>query len=121
MRSASRKYIARSPRLSSFHPEYYIFHNTYLQLGVQHGALGVLLYIWLFVVLFRLGARPNCGSTEREYPFGPGFRLMWRIMLCVYLLNATVVVMNYQFLNGYMFTIAGILASHKAWQVGDRA
>lgn len=108
-------------RLSSFHPEYYIFHNTYLQLGVQHGALGVLLYIWLFVVLFRLGARPNCGSTEREYPFGPGFRLMWRIMLCVYLLNATVVVMNYQFLNGYMFTIAGILASHKAWQVGDRA
>lgn len=108
-------------RLSSFHPEYYIFHNTYLQLAVQHGTVGVVLYIWLFVVLFRLGAPPNCGSTEREYPFGPGFRLMWRIMLCVYLLNASVVVMNYQFLNGYLFTIAGILASQQtAGEVGDR-
>ena len=88
---------------------------------MQHGAIGILLYIWLFVVLFRLGARASFRSTERERPFGAGFGLMWRIMLCVYLLNASVVVMNYQFLNGYLFTIAGILASQqKAGEVGDR-
>jgi len=100
-------------RLSSFHPEYYIFHNTYLQLAVQHGALGLLLYVWLFVGLFCLGSRGNIRSNMRECPFGAGFRLMWRIMLCVYLLNASVVVMNYQFLNGYLFTIAGILAAQE--------
>lgn len=109
-------------RLSSFHPEYYILHNTYLQLAVQHGVIGVLLYVWLFILLFRLGSRASCSPTERECLFGPGFGLMWRIMLCVYLLNASVVVMNYQFLNGYMFMIAGILASQqKAGQVGDRS
>lgn len=100
-------------RLSSFHPEYYILHNTYLQLAVQHGVIGVWLYVWLFILLFRLGSRASCSPTERECPFGSGFRLMWRIMLCVYLLNASVVVMNYQFLNGYMFTIAGILAAQQ--------
>jgi len=108
-------------RVSSFHPEYYIFHNTYLEVAVQHGTVGVLLYVWLFVGLFRVGNRANFPQATREYPFGAGFGLMWRIMLCVYLLNASVVVMNYQFLNGYMFTIAGILASQqKAGEVGDR-
>lgn len=100
-------------RLSSFHPEYYIFHNTYLQLAVQHGVAGVLLYAWLFIVFFRLGSGANFHQTPRERPFGPGFGLMWRIMLCVYLLNASVVVMSYQFLNGYLFTMAGILAAQQ--------
>jgi putative inorganic carbon (HCO3(-)) transporter len=100
-------------RLSDFHPEYYIFHNTYLQLAVQHGAIGLLLYIWLSVVFFRLGGRTKFISARRESPFGPDFALMWRVMLCVYLLNASVVVMNYQFVNGYMFTIAGILAAQQ--------
>jgi putative inorganic carbon (hco3(-)) transporter len=97
-------------RLSSFHPEYYIFHNTYLQLAVQHGALGLLLYLWLFIALFRLGARSKLAPGSRASPFGPEFGFTWRVMLCVYLLNACVVVMNYQFLNGYVFTIAGVLA-----------
>ncbi len=100
-------------RVSSFRPEYYIFHNTYLQLAVQHGVVGVALYIWMFIAFFRLGTLSSFNHAARECPFGPGFGLMWRIMLCVYLLNATVVVMNYQFLNGYMFTIAGILAAHQ--------
>jgi O-antigen ligase len=100
-------------RISGFHPEYYIFHNTYLQLAVQHGVVGLLLYFWLFIVLFRLGARENFSQAARACAFGPDFGLMWRIMLCVYLLNASVVVMNYQFLNGYMFTIAGILAAQQ--------
>ena len=100
-------------RLSSFHPEYYIFHNTYLQLAVQHGALGLLMYICLFIALFRLGSRTKLSAAARGSPFGPDFGVMWRVMLCVYLLNASVVVMNYQFLNGYMFTIAGILAARQ--------
>lgn len=100
-------------RLSSFHPEYYIFHNTFLQLAVQYGVVGVLLYAWLLVVLFRLGSGANFRQTALACPFGAGFGLMWRIMLCVYLLNASVVVMSYQFLNGYMFTIAGILAAQQ--------
>jgi putative inorganic carbon (hco3(-)) transporter len=106
-------------RISSFHPEYYIFHNTYLQLAIQYGAVGVLLYAWVFVVFFRLGARSK--SVPHECPFGPDFGLMWRIMLCVYLLNASVVVMNYQFLNGYMFTIAGILAAQPTGDAGVRS
>jgi putative inorganic carbon (hco3(-)) transporter len=106
-------------RISSFHPEYYIFHNTYLQLAIQYGAIGVLLYAWVFVVFFRLGARSK--SVPHECPFGPDFGLMWRIMLCVYLLNASAVVMNYQFLNGYMFTIAGILAAQQTGDAGVRS
>lgn len=100
-------------RLSSFHPDYYIFHNTYLQLAVQHGAIGLLLYIWILVVFVRLGGRTKFISARRESPFGHEFSFMWRVMLCVYLLNASVVVMNYQFVNGYVFTIAGILAAQQ--------
>ncbi len=102
--------IAR--RVSSFHPEFYIFHNTYLELTVEHGLIGLLLYGWLFASLFRL--RPKADGIEVPELFpGPGFGLAWRTALSVYLLNASVVVMNYQFLNGYMFTIAGIVAAQR--------
>jgi O-antigen ligase len=100
-------------RVSSFRPGYYLFHNTYLQLAVQHGAVGLVLYLWMFIAFFRLGARTKSSQFGRECPFGRGFGLMWRIMLFVYLLNATAVVMSYQFLNGYMFTIAGVLAAQQ--------
>ncbi|HET8826284.1 MAG TPA: hypothetical protein VFM77_14195, partial [Terriglobales bacterium] len=97
------------------------FHNTYLQLAVQRGAVGLLLYVWLFIAFFRLGNCSEFDHAARESVFGPEFGLLWRVMLCVYLLNASAVVMNYQFLNGYMFTIAGILAAQeKAGEVGVR-
>jgi O-antigen ligase len=99
-------------RVSSFHPEYFIFHNTYLELGVERGLLGLLLYAWLFLSLFRLNANTGEEVTDECFP-GPGFGLVWRTALCVYLLNASAVVMNYQFLNGYMFAIAGILAAQQ--------
>lgn len=108
-------------RLSSFHPEYYIFHNTYLQLAVQHGALGLLMYICIFIAFFRLGRRRKLSAAARGSPFGPDFGVMWRVMLCVYLLNASVVVMNYQFLNGYMFTIAGILAARQGQEKAENS
>ena len=40
-------------------------------------------------------------------------------MLGVYLFNASAVVMNYQFVNGFLFTIAGILAAQNSAQRGN--
>jgi len=101
-------------RVSSFHPEYYVFHNTFLELAVERGLLGLGLYVWLMICLFRLG-RPGAGSQGSGEPFsGPHFRKLWPVLLGVYLLNASVVVMNYQFVNAVLFTIAGILAARTA-------
>ena len=36
---------------------------------------------------------------------------VWPVMVAVYLFNGSFVVMNYQFVNGLLFTIAGILAA----------
>lgn len=92
-------------QVTDFHPEYYVFHNTYLDLAVSHGLLGLGLYVWLFVSLFRLA------NANRRGPLDEGFRKLWPAFLGVYLLNASAVVMNYQFVNGLLFTFAGILAS----------
>jgi putative inorganic carbon (HCO3(-)) transporter len=98
-------------RISSFHSELYVFHNTYLELAVQRGLLGLSLYAWLIVALFRLGGHaPGNGAMQ---VFGREFTFPWKLMLCVYLLNGSAVVMNYQFVNGFVFTIAGVLAWQK--------
>ncbi|HZR64608.1 MAG TPA: O-antigen ligase family protein [Terriglobales bacterium] len=98
-------------RVSSFHPEYYVFHNTFLELGVDHGLLGLGLYLWLIICLFQLGkSKSNFGHPDGAF-IGPHFRKLWPLLLAVYLLNASAVVMNYQFVNAVVFTIAGILAS----------
>src|SRR5437868_5674442 len=44
-------------RISGFHPEYYIFHNTYLELAVEHGILGLALDACCFLAFFRLASR----------------------------------------------------------------
>ena len=98
-------------RVSGFRPEYYVFHNTFLELAVQRGVLGVSLYVWLWICLFRL-RRCHTGKCLPDAPFSSaGFRNLWPVLLFVYLLNASAVVMNYQFVNAVVFTIAGILAS----------
>jgi len=38
-------------------------------------------------------------------------RSVWSLLVCVYLVNAMFVVMNYPFVNGLLFTFAGILAA----------
>jgi O-antigen ligase len=98
-------------RVSSFHPEYYVFHNTFLELAVQRGLLGLGLYVWLMVLLLQL--RSNAGaSEEQDSAFcNPHFRRLWPLLLLVYLVNASAVVMNYQFVNALLFTLAGILAA----------
>ena len=98
-------------RVSGFHPEYYVFHNTFLELAVERGLLGLGLYLWLMICLFRL--RKSTGMAhEFGGPFSNShFRKLWPLLLGVYLLNASAVVLNYQFVNALLFTIAGILAA----------
>jgi len=106
-------------RISTFHPEYYVFHNTFLELAVQRGLLGLGLYSWLMICLFRL-SRTATATTESDFAFSNlHFRKLWPLLLGAYLLNASAVVMNYQFVNAVLFTIAGILAA-QSWQ-GHRA
>jgi O-antigen ligase len=101
-----------SRRISDFHPEIFLFHNTYLEIAVEHGSLGLALYLWLFFDLFRLGrirtasSEPSSGNIFLDTEF----RSLWALLVGVYLLNASLVVMNYQFVNGLLFTVAGILA-----------
>jgi O-antigen ligase len=101
-------------RVRDFHPDYYVFHNTYLELATQHGVIGLGLYAWLMISLFRLTkARKKAAPEARAHFMDSGFHKLWPALLGVYLLNASVVVMNYQFVNGLMFTFAGILAAQK--------
>ena len=98
-------------RVSSFHPEYYVFHNTFLELAVERGLLGLGLYVWLMICLFRTGKPPEASAETASAFSNPHFRKLWPLLLGVYLLNASAVVMNYQFVNAVLFTIAGILAA----------
>jgi O-antigen ligase len=104
--------IAR--RISDFRPERYVFHNTYLELAVERGILGLGLYTWLMVSLFRLAKRPASKFSNGTHFLDGQFRRLWPVILVVYLVNASAVVMNYQFVNGFLFTLAGILAAQNA-------
>lgn len=97
-------------RVSSFHPEYYVFHNTFLELAVERGLLGLALYVWLIASLLRL--HKSCRDENCGQPFlSREFTQLWPLLLGVYLLNACAVVMNYQFVNALLFTMGGILAA----------
>lgn len=98
-------------RVTSFHPEYHVFHNTFLEVAVEHGILGLALYLWLIICLFRL-SRPVTASVSGDTPFSNAhFLRLWPLLLVIYLINANAVVMNYQFVNALLFTIAGVLAA----------
>jgi putative inorganic carbon (HCO3(-)) transporter len=104
---------AELPRHVSGYNEKLLYpHNTYLELLVEHGVLGLALYVWLMWELWRLrrGAIPvreNRGFLDQD------FHLLWPILLAVYWVNAAVVVMSYQFVNGLLFTMAGMLAAQR--------
>jgi O-antigen ligase len=99
-------------RVHDFHQKAFFFHNTYLEIAVQHGLLGLALYLWVVLDLFRVGSRrrPHAASGEGTF-LDENFRSLWPILVAVYLLNGSFVVMNYQFVNGLLFTIAGMLAA----------
>jgi putative inorganic carbon (HCO3(-)) transporter len=87
-------------------------HNTYLELLVEHGVLGLALYLWLMWELWRLG-RGAIPASENDGFLDHNFHRLWPILLGVYWLNAAVVVMSYQFVNGLLFTMAGMLAAQR--------
>jgi putative inorganic carbon (HCO3(-)) transporter len=103
-------------RVWDFHPEYYVFHNTYLELAVERGLIGLGLYAWLMLCLFRLSRTRQASADGEPHFLDSNFRKLWPLLLGVYLLNASAVVMNYQFVNGFLFTIAGILSAQNAAQ-----
>lgn len=99
-------------RVSDFHLNQFVVHNTYLEILVEHGLLGLGLYAWLMVRLFRLACSHSTSSCEPSGVFtSAGFRRQWSIILGVYFVNGFFVVMNYQFVNGLLYTLAGMLAA----------
>jgi putative inorganic carbon (hco3(-)) transporter len=81
-------------------------HNTYLQMLMEQGLLGFLLYLWLMIGMYRLG-RFDPGKRD---DLAESIRTLWPILLVIYLVNGTFAVMNYQFVNSVLFTFAGVLA-----------
>jgi len=80
--------------------------------GKEHGIFGFALYAWLMWEIWRLGRGP-VPQTERNGLLNQQFHAMWPIFVGIYLVNASVVVMNYQFVNGLLFTLAGMLAAQR--------
>ena len=85
-------------------------HNTYLELLVEHGIAGLALYAWLMWEIWRVG-RGSIPQGESNVFLDRHFHSLWPLFLGVYWINAALVVMNYQFVNGLLFTMAGMLAA----------
>jgi O-antigen ligase len=102
--------VGLSRRISDFHQENFFFHNTYLEIAVQYGLFGLVLYGWIVFELFKLG-RPSPGQTAECGFLDKEFRALWPLFLGVYFLNGAFVVMNYQFVNGFLFAVAGLLVA----------
>jgi hypothetical protein len=101
-----------SKRISDFHQKEFYFHNTYLEILVRYGLVGLALYVWLIVDLFRVGRKPAGAVVPNRNTFlDKQFRSLWPLFLAVYLVNGAVVVMNYQFVNGLLFAVTGMLAA----------
>jgi O-antigen ligase len=100
-------------RLDGYRGNLTVVHNTYLEVLLEHGLIGFVLYIWIMVGLFKLGrcetSRPQSEEGTPQWPS----RTLWTLLLGVYCVNACFVVMNYQFVNGLLFTWAGILARQR--------
>ena len=104
---------AELPRFVSEYNQKIIYpHNTYLELLAEHGVAGLLLYFWLMWEMWRLG-RGAIPSGEKDGFLDRNFHRMWPILLAVYWVNAATVVMSYQFVNGLLFTMAGMLAAQR--------
>jgi len=104
---------AELPRYVTGYAEKVLYpHNTYLELLVEQGVLGLALYLWLMWELWRLGRAAIPAAEQGEF-LNQQFYRLWPILLAVYWVNAAMVVMSYQFVNGLLFTIAGMLAAQR--------
>jgi len=107
--TAGRMYEELARRMEGYRLRSYYAHNTYLSLLVEFGLPGLLLYCFLLVGLFRL-ARAGCGDGAKGGAVS-NLRRAWPILLGVFLINACFVDMVYQFVNGLLFTVAGMLCA----------
>jgi len=98
-------------RVDGFHQNEFFFHNSYLEVAVKYGLAGLALYLWVLIDLFRVGRKSKAGNIGEAHFLDSKFRSLWPALVGVYLFNASFVVMNYQFVNGLLFTLAGILAA----------
>ena len=104
---------AELPKYVSGYEEKVLYpHNTYLELLVEHGVLGLAAYGWLMCELWRL-RRSAIPGDERTSFLDREFHRIWPVILIVYWVNAALVVMSYQFVNGLLFTLAGMLAGQR--------
>jgi putative inorganic carbon (hco3(-)) transporter len=87
-------------------------HNTYLELLIEHGIIGLALYLWLMWEILRLASHP-VPRGENEGLLNQQFHAIWPVFLGIYWVNAALVVMNYQFVNGLLFTMGGMLAAQR--------
>jgi len=110
--TAGRMYTELARRMQGYHLSEYYVHNTFLALLVEFGLPGLLLYGILLVGLFRL-ARADCGGGAVPMGAVSNLRKTWPILLGVFLVNACFVDMVYQFVNGLLFTVAGILCASR--------
>jgi O-antigen ligase len=94
-------------------------HNTYLELLIEHGIAGLALYAWLMWEILRLG-KGLVPAAEVSGMLNQQFHAMWPVLLGVYWINAAVVVMNYQFVNGLLFAMAGMLAAQQRRAIRER-
>jgi hypothetical protein len=62
--------------------------------------------------LWRLGRGKTPESGGKGF-LNHDFHRMWPIVLAVYWVNAALVVMSYQFVNGLLFAMAGMLAGQR--------
>jgi O-antigen ligase len=97
-------------RIDGFKGETFVVHNTYFEILLEHGLLGFALYLWVVIALLRAGRR---NKSPCPYEFTGSLQRLWPLLVSVYLVNATFVVMNYQFVNGLLFAFAGILAAEQ--------
>jgi O-antigen ligase len=98
--------------VSGYHERELYPHNTYLEVLVEHGIFGLILYAWLMWELWKL-SKIRVPPNERHTFLDCQFHVIWPVLLGVYWVNASVVVMNYQFVNGLLFTMAGMMAAQK--------
>ena len=104
---------AALPRHVSGYTEKVLYpHNTYLELLVEHGMAGLGLYLWLMWEMWRLG-HGAIPEGEKDGFLDRQFHRLWPILLAVCWVNAAMVVMSYQFVNGLLFTMAGMLAAQR--------
>ena len=88
-------------------------HNTYLELLVEHGVVGLGALSVADVGDLAAGARADSSRGAERLSRSAVPHACGRSCWAVYWVNAALVVMNYQFVNGLLFTLAGMLAAQQ--------